>query len=218
MLIPHTKGHDGAALLGAWTLRLSRQAVAGELGELRASIEVGSGLVAAVLEEIRVAEQYLAAPSGDTRQQFHTAGDEALQYEKRLEALGLTGEDRITVNKLEQLHASIQAGYSIAHALADLGREREAMAQSAAVRPQAAEVTRLVRDLSSRQAAKAVQAGARVAEASRDRRAALLDLLGGIALVGFFLARWALLSVQGPLSRLVTAAGPVGSRGLPPLP
>src|SRR5207244_9667258 len=87
------------------------------LGELRAASEVGSGLVGTVLEEIRVAEQYLAAPSGDTRQQFQTAGDEALQYEKRLEALGLTGEDRITVNKLKQLHASIQAGYSIAHAL-----------------------------------------------------------------------------------------------------
>jgi len=216
-LIPLLIGLVGTALLGAVTLRQMRQAVADELGELRASSEVGSGLVATVLEEIRVAEQYLAAPSGDTRQQFQTAGDEALQYEKRLEALGLTGEDRITVNKLKQLHASIQAGYSIAHALADLGREREAMAQSAAVRPQAAEVTRLVRDLSSRQAAKAVQAAARLAEASRDRETALWILLVGIALVGFFLARWALLSVQGPLSRLVTAAERFGSGDLRPV-
>jgi len=216
-LIPLLIGLVGTALLGAVTLRQMRQAVADELGELRASSAVGSGLVATVLEEIRVAEQYLAAPSGDTRQQFQTAGDEALQYEKRLEALGLTGEDRITVNKLKQLHASIQAGYSIAHALADLGREREAMGQSAAVRPQAAEVTRLVRDLSSRQAAKAVQAAARLAEASRDRETALWILLVGIALVGFFLARWALLSVQGPLSRLVTAAERFGSGDLRPV-
>src|SRR5207302_5297189 len=91
------------------------------------------------------------------------------------------------------------------------------MAQSAAVRPQAAEVTRLVRDLSSRQAAKAVQAAARLAEASRDRETALWILLVGIALVGFFLARWALLSVQGPLSRLVTAAERFGSGDLRPV-
>src|SRR5438309_9662047 len=115
-LIPLLIGLVGTALLGAVTLRQMRQAVADQLGELRASSEAGSGPAATVLEEIRVAEQYLAAPSGDTRQQFQTAGDEALQYEKRLEALGLTGEDRITVNKLKQLHASIQAGYSIAHA------------------------------------------------------------------------------------------------------
>ena len=216
-LIPLLIGLVGTALLGAVTLRQMRQAVADELGGLRASSEFGSGLVATVLEEIRVAEQFLATPSGDTRQQFQAAGDEAFQYEKRLEALGLTGEDRITVNKLKQLHASIQAGYSIAHALADLGREREAMAQSAAVRPQAAEVTRLVRELSSRQAVKAVQAAARLAEASRDRETALWILLVGIALVGFFLARWALLSVQGPLSRLVTAAERFGSGDLRPV-
>lgn len=216
-LIPLLIGLVGTALLGAVTLRQMRRAVADELGMLRASSEVGSGLVASVLEEIRAAEEYLAAPSAATRHEFEAASEEAFQYEKRLEALGLTGEDRITVNKLKQLHASIQVDYSIAHALRDLGRDREALARSAAVRPQATEVTRLVRDLSSRQAVKATQAGARLAEASQDREKALWLLLTGIAVIGFFLARWALLSVQGPLSRLVTAAERFGGGDLRPV-
>jgi methyl-accepting chemotaxis protein len=216
-LIPLLIGLVGTALLGAVTLRQMRQAVADELGMLRASSEVGSGLVATVFEEIRAAEQYLAAPSADARRQFEAAGEEAFQYEKRLEALGLTGEDRITVTKLKQLHASIQVDYAIAHALRDLGREREALARSAVARPQATEVTRLVRDLSSRQAVKATQAATRLAEASQDREKALWLLLTAIAVIGLFLARWALLSIQGPLSRLVTAAERFGSGDLRPV-
>jgi len=107
--------------------------------------------------------------------------------------------------------------YAIAHALKDLGRDGEALAQSAAVRPQAAEVTRLVRDLATRQAVKAAQVADRLAAASREREKELWLLLGGIAVVGLFLARWAMLSIHGPLSRLVTAAERFGSGDLRPV-
>jgi len=216
-LMPLLIGLVGTALLGAVTLRQMRQAVAEELAGLRASSDVGSGLVATVLEEIRAAEQYLAAPSADARKLFQAASDEASQYEKRLEAFGVTGEDRIAVNRLKQLHASIQVDYSIAHALKDLGRDREALAQSAAVRPEAAEVTRLARDLSSRQAAKAAQAGDRLTAASKEREKGLWLLLVAIAVIALLLARWALLSIQGPLSRLVTAAERFGGGDLRPV-
>src|SRR5205823_5901909 len=168
-LIPLAIGLVGTALLAAVTLRQMRYAVADELAGLRASSEIGSGLVAMVFEEIRGAEQYLAAPSADARQLFQTASDETFHYERRLEALGITGEDRIAVSRLKQLNAAIQVDYAIAHALKDLGRDGEALAQSAAVRPQAAEVTRLVRDLASRQAVKAAQVADRLAAASRER-------------------------------------------------
>ncbi|PYP18801.1 MAG: hypothetical protein DMD52_01145 [Gemmatimonadetes bacterium] len=216
-LIPLSIGLVGTALLAAVTLRQMRHAVADELAGLRASSEIGSGLVAMVFDEIRAAEQYLAAPSADARQLFQAASDEAFQYARRLEALGITGEDRIAVSRLKQLNAAIQVDYSIAHALKDLGRDGEALARSAAVRPQAAEVTRLVRDLSSRQAVKAAQVADRLSAASREREKALWLLLGGIAVVGLFLARWAMLSVQGPLSRLVTAAERFGSGDLRPV-
>ncbi|OLB52885.1 MAG: hypothetical protein AUF60_06860 [Gemmatimonadetes bacterium 13_1_20CM_69_28] len=216
-LIPLAIGLVGTALLAAVTLRQMRYAVADELAGLRASSEIGSGLVAMVFEEIRGAEQYLAAPSADARQLFQTASDETFHYERRLEALGITGEDRIAVSRLKQLNAAIQVDYAIAHALKDLGRDGEALAQSAAVRPQAAEVTRLVRDLATRQAVKAAQVADRLAAASREREKELWLLLGGIAVVGLFLARWAMLSIHGPLSRLVTAAERFGSGDLRPV-
>ncbi|MGH7547808.1 MAG: methyl-accepting chemotaxis protein [Gemmatimonadales bacterium] len=216
-LIPLVVGLVGAALLGAATLRQMREAVASELEGLRASSEVGSGLVTTVFQEMRAAEQYLATPGADARRQFQTAADEAFQYQRRLETLDLTAEDRIIVTKLEQLHASIQTEYSMAHALRDLGREQEAQARSVAVRPQAAELTRLARDLSARQAAKATHAAGRLATASQQREQALWLILAAIAVGGVFVARWTLQSVQGPLDRLVTAAERFGSGDLRPV-
>jgi len=216
-LIPLAIGLVGTALLAAVTLRQMRHAVADELAGLRASSEIGSGLVATVFEEIRAAEQYLAAPGAGARQLFQAAGDDAFQYERRLEALGIAGEDRIAVGRLKQLNAAIQVDYAIAHALKDLRRDGEALVHSAGVRPHAAEVTRLVRDLATRQAVKAAQVADRLAAASREREKELWLLLGGIAVVGLFLARWAMLSIHGPLSRLVTAAERFGSGDLRPV-
>src|SRR5207302_7855799 len=127
-LIPLAIGLVGTALLAAVTLRQMRYAVADELAGLRASSEIGSGLVAMVFEEIRAAEQYLAAPSADARQLFQTASDETLHYERRLEALGVTGEDRIAVSRPQQPDAAIQVDYPVAHAPTALGPGRHAPA------------------------------------------------------------------------------------------
>src|SRR5688572_5224433 len=217
-LVPLVVGLVGAALLGAATLRQMRRAVAAEFGALHASGEIGSGLVATVFEEIRDAERYLAAPRAETRRQFQAAAEEASLHEQRLEGLAnLTIEDRLTVGRLKQLHAAIQVDYSIAHALKDLGRDREALAQSLAVRPRAEELTRLVRDLASRQARKATQAADRLADDSQQRERTLWLLLALVAVGGSFLARWTLQSVQGPLGRLITAAERLASGDLRPV-
>src|SRR3989442_4126759 len=145
-----------------------RRSVAAELAALRAASEVGSGLVSAVFDEIRAAELYLATPSATARDRFQAAADDAFDYERRLENLGgLSNEDRLTVIRIKQLEASIQVDYALAHALKDLGREREAQVEAVAVREPTAELTRLVRDLSGRQAVRAAQAGDRLAAASR---------------------------------------------------
>src|SRR2546426_8527379 len=83
-----------------------------------------------------------------TRLQGDWSSDVCSSDLRRLDALGgLTVEDRLTVNRVKQLHAAIQTEYSIAHALRDLGRDQEAAARAAVVRPQAAELTRLVREI-----------------------------------------------------------------------
>ena len=211
-------GLVATAIAGAGTLRRMRYAIEDELAALRTSTEEGSGLVTSVLEEIRAAEQYLASPGDEPRRAFQAAAEDAFQHERRLDALGgLTVEDRVTVNRVRQLHASIQTEYSIAHALRDLGREQEAVARAAAVRLQAAELTRLVRDLSRRQAQKAEHAAERLTADASDRERQLWVFVGALVLAGFFLSRYTLQSVHGPLGRLVTAAERLGAGDLRPV-
>lgn len=206
------------AITGAATLGRLRGAVAEELEALRTSTDAGSGLVTGVLEEIRDAEQYLAAPSPAAKKQFQAAAEDAFQYEKRLDALGgLSVEDRFTINRVKQLHASIQTEYSVAHALKDLDRDREAVARAAGVRPDAAELTRLLRDLSRRQAQKAGQAAERLEAEAATRERTLWVLVIALLVVGSFLSRYTLQSVQAPLGRLVTAAERFGVGDLRPV-
>src|SRR2546430_8611317 len=206
------------AAYGAATLRMLRRSVAAELGALRAASEVGSGLVSAVFDEIRAAELDLATPSATARDRFQAAADDAFDYERRLENLGgLSNEDRLTVIRIKQLQASIQVDYALAHALKDLGREREAQAEAVAVREPTAELTRLVRDLSSRQAVRAAQAGDRLAAASRQGERILWLVLTLLVVAGGVLPFYTLRWVEAPLGRLVTAAERFGAGDLRPV-
>jgi len=206
------------AAYGAATLRMLRRSVAAELGALRAASEVGSGLVSAVFDEIRAAELDLATPSATARDRFQAAADDAFDYERRLENLGgLSNEDRLTVIRIKQLQASIQVDYALAHALKDLGREREAQAEAVAVREPTAELTRLVRDLSSRQAVRAAQAGDRLAAASRQGERILWLVLTLLVVAGGVLSFYTLRWVEAPLGRLVTAAERFGAGDLRPV-
>src|SRR5207245_259230 len=174
--------------------------------------------VSAVFDEIRAAELYLATPSATARDRFQAAADDAFDYERRLENLGgLSNEDRLTVIRIKQLQASIQVDYALAHALKDLGREREAQAEAVAVREPTAELTRLVRDLSSRQAVRAAQAGDRLAAASRQGERILWLVLTLLVVAGGVLSFYTLRWVEAPLGRLVTAAERFGAGDLRPV-
>ena len=199
-----------AALVGVTALNTLRRSLAQEIAHLRSSSEIGNGLVTAVFDEIRAAEQ--------AREEFQTAADTAFSYQKRLDALpGLTDAERITVNRIKQLQSTIHVDYSLAHADLDLGRTREAQALTVGVRAPVSELTRLVRDLSVRQADKAVAAGGRLADLARQRQIVLWLVLIGTAVigvtVGILTVRW----VEGPLIRLVTAAERFGSGDLRPV-
>jgi len=204
-----------AAIIGTAALRAMRTAVAQELQALQAASLVGSGLVSTVFDEIRAAEQFLSQPADDARREFQLAADEGFRYEKRLEQLeGLSLEDRLTVNRIKGLQSSIQVDYAIAHALKDLGRDREALGRSLAVRDEARELTRLVRDLSVRQAQRAGQAGSRL-EALADRRQTFLWIVLALTIAGGVLISWfTLQAVEAPLGRLVTAAERFGAGDL----
>jgi methyl-accepting chemotaxis protein len=207
-----------AAVVGVTSLRTLRRSLGTDIEQLRASNEVGNGLVTAVFEEIRSAEEYLSERGQGVSAQFQSAVDTAFSYQKRLEGIpGLTEADRITVNRIKQLQAAIHVDYSLAHANLDLGRARESQALATTVRPQVSELTRLVRDLSARQSDKAAVVGRRLSALSRQREILLWLVLIATAAVGALVGVYTLRWVEGPLVRLVTAAERFGSGDLRPV-
>jgi methyl-accepting chemotaxis protein len=206
------------AVIGILALRNVRRTAGAELTLLRAATETGNGLATTAFDAIRAAEQYLAEPGVGPRAQFQEAGDAAFEFTKRLEALeGLTVEDRLTVSRLKQLQASIQVNYALAHALSDLGRGARARAQAATVRETASELMRLVRDLSTRQSAKAAASAARLSEQTRRQEFTLAGVLLIVIMGGILGSLRTLQAVQAPLGRLVTAAERFGAGDLRPV-
>ncbi|HXF96738.1 MAG TPA: methyl-accepting chemotaxis protein [Gemmatimonadales bacterium] len=211
-------GLTAAALIGVGVLGEMRRAVMQEIEALRISTEIWSGLVTTVFDEIRAAEQYLTTPAEDLRAQFQAAAEAAFLYHRRLERLeAFAVEDRVALSRVKQLQSAIQVEYALAHALKDLGRAAEALAQSAATRQPAAELSTLVRALSARQADRARDANARLAALAGRRELLLYVLLGFMVTIGALLALATLRGVQGPLVRLVTAAERFGAGDLRPV-
>jgi methyl-accepting chemotaxis protein len=207
-----------ASVVGVTSLATLRRSLGQEIGRLRESSEVGNGLVTAVFDEIRAAEQYLGERGQQTSDLFQTAVDSAFSYQKRLDGLpGLTEADRITVNRIKQLQSAIHVDYSLAHADLDVGRPREAQALVVAARPEVTELTRLVRDLSTRQSEKAVVVGQRLAGLAREREIVLWLVLVATAVMGAIVGAFTLRWVEGPLVRLVTAAERFGRGDLRPV-
>ncbi|HWC74569.1 MAG TPA: methyl-accepting chemotaxis protein [Gemmatimonadales bacterium] len=207
-----------AALVGVTALRTLRRSLAVEIESLRSSNEVGTGLVTAVFDEIRLGEQYGTQRGGAARVEFQSAVDQAFNYQKQLDALpGLSEADRITISRIKQLQSTIDVDYSMAHALLDLGRAGEAQALMAQVRSPVSELNRLARELSARQSQKAAAAGERLTGVASQREIVLWLVLLATAIVGVVVAVYTLRSVEGPLVRLVTAAERFGGGDLRPV-
>ena len=207
-----------ASIVGVTSLAALRRSAGTEIDHLRESSEVGNGLVTAVFEEIRAAHEYLDDGTRQAADQFQSAADAAFRYQKQLDGLpGLTEADRITVNRIKQLQSTIHVDYSLAHANIDLGRPSAAAAAAAEVREPVTELTRLVRELSTRQADRARVAGERLARIAREREILLWVVLVTTIVVGAVVGAFTLRWVEGPLVRLVTAAERFGSGDLRPV-
>jgi len=208
-----------AAVVGVTSLATLRRSLEAEIESLRSSSEIGSGLVTAVFDEIRLGEQYGTQRGGSgAREEFQTAVDQAFNYQKQLDALpGLSEADRITVSRIKQLQSTIHVDYSLAHALLDLDRTSPAQALMGTVRAPVSELNRLARELSARQSEKAAAAGQRLGALARQREIALWLVLLATTIVGVMVGVFTLRWVEGPLVRLVTAAERFGSGDLRPV-
>lgn len=207
-----------AAIVGVTSLATLRRSLGREIEHLRESSQVANGLVTAVFEEIRAAHEYLDEGTRQAADQFQSAADAAFRYQKQLDELReLTETDRIAVNRIKQLQSAIHVDYSLAHANIDLGRPGAAAAAAAEVRAPVTELTRLVRELSTRQADRATAAGQRLSRLAGEREMLLWLVLVTTLVIGVVVGAFTLRWVEGPLVRLVTAAERFGSGDLRPV-
>ena len=201
--------------IGYITLRTTRMQVATELDRIVVSNELGSGLVGAVLQEIRSAEQYLVEPGERLRREFRQNGDSAYAFQARFRKLsGLTPEERYAINQLADEQAAVEVQYAVAHALADLGRGAEARTTADRTRGPADALTRDVRNLVGTLSERALQSTDLIQRDSKKREFWLIVGLGLAVLVGVGFTSWIVNSVRTPLKRLVAAADRFGEGDL----
>jgi methyl-accepting chemotaxis protein len=206
------------AVLALASLRALRQAVTEESAVLSQVAELSTGILAAAFDEVRAAELYLSEPTAAARHLFEQSADETYQYEERLRALPQLAEDqRGAVARIGALQQQVQAAYSYAHALRDLGRDQRAQAAVAAAREPASQMMRLVRSLSATLGAQAEQGGAALLVRADEREllvwvvlALSIVLAGGVSIV-------TLRSVEVPTERLGLAVQRFSAGDLRPI-
>jgi len=204
--------------IGYFTLRTTRMQVASELDRIVLSNELGSGLVGAVLQEIRSAEQFLVEPGDRLRREFRQNGDSAYAFQARFRKLsGLTQEERYSINQLADQQAAVEVQYAVAHALADLGRATEARAMADRARGPADGLTRDVRNLTSTLSQRALQSTDVIQRDSKKREFWLILGFVAAVLVGLGFTAWIVSSVRAPLKRLGAAADRFGEGDLRPI-
>ncbi|MGE0351876.1 MAG: methyl-accepting chemotaxis protein [Gemmatimonadales bacterium] len=206
------------AWLGFDSIRTIGSEAGRELGSLATQADVGSGLVGSVMGEIRAAQQYLLAPSDVLKQQFLANGDSAYSFQRRYRDLpNLTNDERLKLNRMADRQAEIEVAYALAHALADLGRTEQALAQAQAAEVPADSLVAMVRELTTTEARNALDRADVLQRRSRNRERLMIALLLVLIAAGIWTIIETRRQVKTPLRRLVAAAERFGAGDLRPV-
>lgn len=194
-----------------------RGEVEGGLSALITTNDLGNGLVASALEEIRSAEEYLMRPSAQKELDFQTSGDSAVAILSQYRRLAtLSTDDRFTLNEIASTQAQFEVTYSLAHALADLGRADEAATMALSARGPADTVVADIQRLAASQTRMALARSTALRDqAARWVRIVALILLA-VIIAGILVGQYTVRQVSGPLGRLVGAADRFGQGDLRP--
>ncbi|MGH7657045.1 MAG: methyl-accepting chemotaxis protein, partial [Gemmatimonadales bacterium] len=207
-----------AAFIGYGALRSVGQSADAELETLARESDLESGLVASILGEIRSAQQYLIAPSPRLKLQFIAYGDSAYRFQRRFRELpSLSGADRLILNRIEDRQAEIEVAYSLAHALADVGRRPDALAQAQAAEAPADSLVSTVRTFTRARANASLDRARALRQDATRQQMILFGLLGLAVIVGLAFSWKTITSVSVPLKRLVGAAERFGAGDLRPV-
>ncbi len=211
-------GVVAGAASGVLFLRSMTTDINVRLVELRASARTNSALQGGILNEIAAAEAYLTAPSHDLADRFQRIGLETHSVRKQYGRMaGLTPRARVLVDSIGRLQAQLEAEYSLAHALLDVGRADDARIRAAGARGPANAITEAIRALGEQEAEGAAAANAALARSAGEKQIWLGVLLTLFTVAGVILAYMTLRAVESPLAKLVRTAERLGEGDLRPV-
>ena len=195
----------GMATLGVTSLRTITRQTLEDITALQSGSSLASGLVGAVLSEIRAAQQHLLTPSLAAKAEFLSGGDSAYVLQGRLRSLPyLTADDRRLINLAGATQAQLEVAFATAHALADVGRPDEARLIAARAGGTTDSLVAVVRELSEEQGRHALDR-ARLLQSKAAFFQKLLLLCATLA------------AAMAPLGRLIAAADRFGAGDLRPI-
>jgi methyl-accepting chemotaxis protein len=211
-------GIAAIAFVGVGALRTVRVSVSRELRVSAQVSEATGAMVAALFDQIRNAEQYLADQSSAARTQSRAAGDLAYESQLGLRALPeLSEEDRLKIHRLAEVHGRVEAWYSHAQTLKDLERVDEATDAAASARALATELITSVRQFSAEQATRSEGTAALLATTAQGRETLIWIVLLASVVAGAVISLMTLQSVETPLNKLVHAAKRIGEGDVDPI-
>lgn len=194
-------------LIGISALSTIDQTVAHQLNVLQQVSGLSGGLGASVTDEIRHAEQYLNGRDPADAEQFQQAADEVTRFQQRLASLSdLEPAEQRAAAHIATLQAQVEVAYHYAHALADLGRSREALTATEAARAPAEELVAEARTINAAQALRSQNTAARLGSAAHRRLLIVLLVLAATFVVGTFVGGALFRSVDRPVRRLLGVA------------
>ncbi len=207
-----------AALVGIAALRLMTNDTSARLESLRESADINASLQSGILGEITAAERELAAPSPALRARFDSIGLATHALRRRYRRLArLAPADRVVIDSIGKLQASLEVSYAMADALGDLGRADEARAMAGTARAPANLIAGSIEVLSRRETERAAVEATDLSRLAAGRERLLLALLVFTTVAGVTLAVFTLRAVQSPLSKLVRGAERLGQGDLRPV-
>ncbi|MFB3110406.1 MAG: methyl-accepting chemotaxis protein, partial [Gemmatimonadales bacterium] len=208
------------AVSGIAALRRVSRTVSDELQINTQLAQESSAMATALFDQIRAAEQYLSDRSVDAQAQFSTAGELAHESQRRFRSITeLAQEDRVTINRIADIHARVEAWYSYVHALHDLGRGQLTVTKQAAdsARTLATALISDLRQLSARQAAASETTAEVLVNMTREREIIMWLVMALAVMIGTTILVITVQSMDRPLARLANFARRLGQGNLRPV-
>ena len=208
------------AVSGIAALRRVSRTVSDELQINTQLAQESSAMATALFDQIRAAEQYLSDRSVDAQAQFSNAGEFAHESQRRLRSITeLAPEDRVTVNRIADIHARVEAWYSYVHALHDLGRGQLTATKQAAdsARTLATTLINDLRQLSDRQASASQTTADVLVNMTREREIIMWLVTALAVMIGTTILLTTVQSMARPLARLANFAQRLGQGNLRPV-